>query len=87
MAAGKIDSLTHTAADSARDLSELQAARERELEQISEELRVKAAQIKNYKKQVDGLKGDLSKAQHTMGSLQAQRNEVVKTLSRMFMNT
>ena len=73
MAAGKIDSLTHTAADSARDLSELQAARERELEQISEELRVKAAQIKNYKKQVDGLK--------------AQRNEVVKTLSRMFMNT
>ena len=87
MAAGKIDSLTQTAADSTRDLSELQAARERELEQISEELRVKAAQIKNYKKQVDGLKGDLHKAQHTMGALQAQRNEVVKTLSRMFMNT
>ena len=47
------------------------------LEQAMEDLKVKTAQIKNYKKQVDGLQADL-KSQQTVESLLRDQEEVVR---------
>ncbi|CAI8019374.1 hypothetical protein GBAR_LOCUS11651 [Geodia barretti] len=43
-----------------------------------EDLKVKTAQIKNYKKQVDGLQADLKKSQQTVESLLRDQEEVNK---------
>ena len=48
------------------------------LEQAGEDLKVKTAQIKNYKKQVDGLQADLKKSQQTVEYLQKGQEEVVR---------
>ena len=47
------------------------------LEQAWEDLKVKTAQIKNYKKQVDGLQAELKKSQQTVESLLRDQEEVV----------
>ena len=47
------------------------------LEQAWEDLKVKTAQIKNYKKQVDSLQADLKKSQQTVESLRKDQEEVV----------
>ena len=48
------------------------------LEQAMEDLKVKTAQIKNYKKQVDGLQADLKKSQQPVESLLRDQEEVVR---------
>ena len=48
------------------------------LEQALEELKVKMAQIKNYKQQVDSLQGELKKSQQTVESLLKEQEEGVK---------
>ena len=48
------------------------------LEQAWEDLKVKTAQIKNYKKQVDSLQGELKKSQEAVESLLRDQEEGVK---------
>ena len=80
--AGKLDSIERVAVENSRSLaqkfqdesSELKA----KLEQAQEDMKVKAAQIKNYKKQVDSLQAELGKAQQTIATLESQTNEVVR---------
>lgn len=80
--AGKLDSIERVAVENSRSLaqkfqdesSELKA----KLEQAWEDMKVKAAQIKNYKKQVDSLQAELRKAQQTIATLESQTNEVVR---------
>lgn len=80
--AGKLDSIERVAIENSRSLaqkfqdesSELKA----KLEEAWEEMKVKAAQIKNYKKQVDSLQAELRKAQQTIATLESQTNEVVR---------
>jgi DNA repair exonuclease SbcCD ATPase subunit len=78
-AAGKIDSLERTAVESARSLADKfqnESSHLRgKLEQAWEDLKVKTAQIKNYKKQVDGLQADLKKSQQTVESLLKDQEE------------
>lgn len=60
------------------ELSEVEEATKKQLDEADENLKVKAAQIKNYKKQVDSLQVQLKEAQQTLALLENEESDVVK---------
>ena len=66
-------------AQKTNELSEVEEATKKQLDGADEDLKVKAAQIKNYKKQVDSLQVQLKEAQQTLALLEKEESDMVKT--------